>query len=143
MPGHATPDALEQYVIGALDAASAAWVEAHVAGCEACAAALQREARLELSLFEVAAQPSSLAGHRRRRARLAAALTGLTALAAGASWLLSMDRPPPADGHPQVVRCVDARSADECIARAQFDGVLTIGPDRTLVVPNYESGSTP
>lgn len=144
MSGHVTPDTLEHYVIGALDATSARWVEAHAAGCEACAAALAAEARLELALFEVAAAPPSLEGRRARRARFAAAaVTGFSALAATVAWLLWVDRPPPPGGHPQVVRCTEVSSAEDCIARAQFDGVLTIGPDERLVVPRYETQGAP
>lgn len=143
MPGHVSPDDLEQYVIGALDAASASWVEAHAARCEACAKALASEAQLELSMFEVAALPAALGGARQRRARIAATLTGLTALAAGVLWLFSVERSPPENGHPRIVRCADTRSAAECIAQAQFDGVLTIGPDSQLVVPRYEEEVRP
>jgi hypothetical protein len=41
-----------------------------------------------------------------------------------------------------VRRCDVANAAQDCVARAQFDGVLTIGPDRQVVVPRYE-GTTP
>ncbi len=143
MPGHVSPDDLEQYVIGALDAASVSWVEAHVAQCEPCAKALTREATLELALFDVAALPPSLSGVRQRPARIAAALTAVTALAAGALWLFSVERPPPENGHPRIARCVDSRSAAECIAQAQFDGVITIGPDRQVLVPRYEEEVRP
>ena len=141
MSGHVTSDILEQYVIGALDAASVSWVETHAADCQACAAALEAEARLELGLFELAAMPPSLEGRRKGRAWLAVGVA--TALAGAAMWLFLVDRSPPADQRPSVVRCSDAQSAAECIARAQFDGVLTIGPDQQLVVPRYEAEGTP
>ena len=51
---HVDVDDLELYVLGALDGDRLDAVEAHVMACEACAAALAREARLEAALDEVA-----------------------------------------------------------------------------------------
>jgi hypothetical protein len=41
------------------------------------------------------------------------------------------------------MRCDQAASPSECLARGQFDGVITIGPDRQVVVPRYDEKGTP
>jgi anti-sigma factor RsiW len=137
MSGHLTPEALELYILGALDAEPSLALEAHAATCTACAAALQREARLELGLLEVARAPASLQGFRRRRLQLGVA--GLAAAAAAAVLLLLVQPRATPDGQPRLVRCEDPRQASECLAGAQYDGLLTIGPDNQLVVPLYDA----
>ena len=54
MSVHASSGDLELYVIGALDPVSAARVEAHVCDCDACAAVLAGEARLEMAFEQIA-----------------------------------------------------------------------------------------
>lgn len=139
MSGHLTGDLLEQYVIGALDADSVRFVEGHVAQCPACAGLLQREAQLEVALHDVAAplQVVSLDARRRRRVRMAVASVGAL-LAAGV--LLSFVMPTGAgpSAAPALRRCEDATTARDCISRAQFDGVLTIGPGGEPIVPRYD-----
>jgi hypothetical protein len=61
---HVDEDDLALYVMGALEGRRLDAVEAHVMACEACAAGLAREARLEAALDEVAAR----AGAHGRRA---------------------------------------------------------------------------
>jgi hypothetical protein len=53
MKGHATAAELELYVMGALDASRVEAFEAHCAECDACAAALSGEARLEMAFEQV------------------------------------------------------------------------------------------
>lgn len=144
MSKHLGNDIVEQYVIGALDADSVRFVEGHVAQCEACARLLQREAQLEVALHDVAAQGKVVALSSRRRRVGAVVASVAAALAAGV--LLSFvfrGQPQPS---PSLRRCDDVSTAQECLSRAQFDGVLTIGPGGVPVVPRYEltpSGATP
>jgi anti-sigma factor RsiW len=138
MATHLTAELIEEYVIGALEGDSARFVEAHVDGCADCAALLAKEARLEAALHEVAdlANVVPLAAKRRRRWPLAAAGA---ALAAGLVVVVGlMERPPPAEKAPRVLQCTGAQDARDCVARGQFDGVITIGPDKQLVVPRYD-----
>lgn len=140
---HLVAEELEHYVIGALDEAGAARVEAHTARCATCAAALQREARLEVGLFQLAAQPAPLQAFR-RRARVAVAVSALAAaagLALGFSSALEVDGQP--QPPPRVERCDRSSAPTDCLVRAQFDGVLTIGPGQELVVPRYEQTGAP
>lgn len=53
---HATAMELELLVSGRLAGPRAEWLEAHCEGCEPCAAAVTREARLEVSLRSMAAE---------------------------------------------------------------------------------------
>jgi anti-sigma factor RsiW len=50
---HATASDLGLYVMGALDFADGSRVERHVLECASCAAALAREARLEVALLQI------------------------------------------------------------------------------------------
>jgi len=89
MSDHVSRDALEAYVMGALDDAELEAVEAHVAACSACEARLQHEARLEMAFARVA---DHVAPERPRRAvRVAAPLAatgGVLAVAAAMMlWL--------------------------------------------------------
>ena len=138
MASHLTEDLVEQYVIGALEGDSARFVESHVEACADCAALLAKEARLEVALHEVAdlSNVVPLGAKRRRRWPVAAAVG---ALAAGALVVVGLgERPPPAEKAPQVRDCDAAEDPSGCVARGQFDGVLTIGPGKQLVVPRYD-----
>ena len=55
-PQHVTQEELARYVLDALEPGQAEELEAHVAVCPRCAAALQTEARVELALQEVLPQ---------------------------------------------------------------------------------------
>lgn len=55
-PQHVTQEELVRYVLDALEPGQAEELEAHVAVCPRCAAALQAEARVELALQEVLPQ---------------------------------------------------------------------------------------
>jgi anti-sigma factor RsiW len=142
---HIAPEQLEQYVIGALDPTTASLVEAHTASCADCALALQREAQLELGLAAVAALPAPLnAVRRRRRVGVAAAGVALAASAAAAVLVFALfERPPSPESAPRIARCDHVGASSECIARAQFDGVLTIGPGQQVVVPRYDEMGAP
>ncbi len=137
MSGHPHPEAFEHYVLGLLDAGAQGELEAHLGACPACAAALAREARLELALMEVARAPVSLKATRARRLRLGAAAAAVAA--AAAAVLLVVGTPPGGEQRPRLVDCSDPRSADACLAGAQYDGLLTIGPGNELVVPRYDA----
>ncbi len=139
---HVKREVLEQYVIGALDPHEEQAIDAHLAGCDACAEVMKHEAQLELALIEVAHAPTPLRRPTRAPSRLAALVTTV-GVALAASVLFFVWRPlAPGEPAPQVVHCDDPRSAASCIARAHFDGVITIGPDRQLSVPRYEQAGT-
>lgn len=134
---HLTTDLVEQYVIGALEGDSARFVEAHVGACPACAALLAKEARLEAALHDVA-DLANVVPLKARRRRLSLAAAG-AAMAAGLLALVSLsDRPPPKEKEPRILRCEGTTNPGECVARGQFDGVITIGPDNQLLVPRYD-----
>ena len=139
MTRHLSGDIVEQYVIGALDAESVRFVEGHVAQCPACATLLQREAQLEVALHETARLKNvvSLSSRRRRLVALVASAAA-AALAAGLVLVLSIDTEPPPAAHPKLRHCVDRSTATECISQGQFDGVITIGPNREPIVPRYD-----
>jgi hypothetical protein len=138
MATHLSTELIEEYVIGALEGDSARFVEAHVEGCEACAALLAKEARLEAALHQVAdlSNVVSLSAKRRRRWPLAAAGA---VLAAGLVVVVGLaERPPPVEKAPRVRECTGAQDPGDCVAQGQFDGVITIGPDKQLLVPRYD-----
>lgn len=56
-PVHVSPRELELYVIDGLVANDASRIEEHVVACDACAAALAREAQLELAMDLIAQTP--------------------------------------------------------------------------------------
>lgn len=119
---HLSQDALEAYVIGALDEGELARVEAHVSACSACESRLQREASLELAFAHVA---SHVVEERPRRAtRFAApvaAVSGVLALAAAMLlWLAphaEMDARSPGEPSPAA----QETSGDASTATAQLD----------------------
>ena len=143
-PGHLNPDLVEQYVIGALDAESTRFVEAHVAQCPACAVLLRDEARVEVALHEVAAasvaQRKVVPLFKRRRVGVG---VGVLAVAAAAALVVVLRSGVP-DEAPRVRDCSNPGTARECISKAQFDGVLTIGPRGEPIVPRYDvTGGAP
>ena len=138
MQRHIGADVIEQYVMGALDLESSRFVEGHVTQCPECAAMLQNEARVEVALLEVASLTKvvSLSSRRRRIGALVA--SAAVALAAGLVLIVSADRTPSLEKRPVVRQCSEASTARDCISQAQFDGVITIGPDKEPIVPRYE-----
>jgi anti-sigma factor RsiW len=76
---HATPAELELYVLGALGEDRVEAFEAHCAACDACAAALSGEAKLELTFEQVA-----------RRSVRAPVVRPVRAVAYGAAGVLAM-----------------------------------------------------
>jgi anti-sigma factor RsiW len=81
---HATAADLESYVLGALGPDRIESFEAHCAECDACAAALAGEARLEVAFEQVARRPVRVASPRPPHPLRAAAYgaAGLVAMAA-------------------------------------------------------------
>lgn len=140
MNKHLSPDIAEQYVIGALDAQSVRFVESHVAQCVQCAQLLQQEATLEMGLHEIGQVSSrviSLATRRRRKVGAVVA-SAAALLAAGLVLVVSYENSNSPSAQPQLRHCVDVSTADECISRGQFDGVITIGPNRQPIIPRYD-----
>jgi hypothetical protein len=123
MSAHLSRDALEAYVIGALSEIECADVEAHVTVCEACAAALQHEARLELAFAAVA---TAAPPKRARRSVFAPVilpmLGGAFAMAAAVLlWMIprdSADRQPTTAEQPPVV---ESTYADASTFTASLD----------------------
>jgi anti-sigma factor RsiW len=80
---HATSAELELYVLGALDADRIESFEAHCAACDACAAALSGEAKLEIAFEQVSRRVARVQVLRPVRA-VAYGAAGLVAMAAAA-----------------------------------------------------------
>src|SRR5262245_10649470 len=80
MSEHPTSEDLERYVMDLLEERDAAALEAHVAGCAACAAALEREARLEVSLAEVAATRASATTVQKEAAPVASVVSAVVSI---------------------------------------------------------------
>ena len=138
MNKHLVADIVEQYVIGALDSESVRFVEGHVAQCPACAKLLQQEAALEVALHETAQHRKVVSLSSRRRRIGAVVASAAAVLAAGLALVFSIEREAPPAAQPKLRRCVDAATASECISQAQFDGVITIGPNLEPIVPRYD-----
>jgi anti-sigma factor RsiW len=84
---HATAAELEAYVMGALAGSSAEALEDHAAACDACAAALAREASLEIAFEQVAKQAAQVPVARPVRAATYGAVGFLAVAAAVVVWL--------------------------------------------------------
>lgn len=138
MHKHLVADIVEQYVIGALDAESARFVEGHVAQCAPCAKLLQQEAALEVALHETVRRKTVVSISARRRRVGALVASAAAVLAAGLALVFSLDGEPPPSAQPKLRQCADATTATECISQGQFDGVITIGPNREPIVPRYD-----
>ncbi len=140
---HLSRDDLALYVMGALEPEPSAALEQHVAACSACAAALAREARLEVALHEVGAsleRPRARPTRSIRRAAIAA-LAGAGALAAG--YLAWIARPGHGDSaraaeRPSIVACPRGEAAIACHARARRMGLYVEDPPRSAAIPVYE-----
>ena len=141
MHRHIGADVVEQYVMGALDVESSRFVEGHVAQCAECALMLQNEAALEVAMHEVAALKKVVSLSARRRKIGALVASAAVALAAGLVLIVSVDHQPSPTERPALRHCIEASTARDCILRAQFDGVITIGPDRQPIVPLYDQVS--
>lgn len=139
MHRHLSTDLVEQYIIGALDAESSRFVEGHVAMCPACAKALQKEAAVELALFEVASRGSvvSLAARKRRVGAVVASVAAALA-AAAAVVLVNFESEGTVQSAPTLRKCVDSSTMNDCLTQAQFDGVLSVDSRGELVVPRYD-----
>jgi hypothetical protein len=149
---HPHEQAFVDFVMGTIEPAESHALEAHVSRCEACAARLAREAKVELALAEVArteeastprAASSSGAGaadtrHVKRPWRLSRALP--LAAAAAAVWAAFAHRTPSAEASgpiPNVV-CPDGAAQDECIERAHRHGLFVAYPPRADA-PRFEA----
>ena len=65
-------------------------------------------------------------------------VASIAALAAALAVFFLFETDPPAAAQPGLRHCDDERTATACIRSGQFDGVITIGPDREPIVPRYE-----
>ncbi|MEZ4223601.1 MAG: hypothetical protein R3B13_21815 [Polyangiaceae bacterium] len=108
---HLSEDTLVAYVMDHLDALNSKRVEAHVASCERCAAALEREAKLEVACGELAADlsrvPPAIVARPVWRAPLLAGLAAAAAAALVVAWQGSRppaERPLSAAASPEASR---------------------------------------
>jgi hypothetical protein len=131
---HLSASELELFVIGGLGHVRAAAVEAHVGACERCAAALTREARLEMALDEVAnaAVTRDLPAVRRATPARRVAIAAAGALSFAAAFLLLLMPPfhvrgPTASGRPAEASV--SASQDAASSRV-LDAMSTIAYDR-------------
>jgi anti-sigma factor RsiW len=157
------PDDLDLYVMDALPDERRTVVEAHVASCAECAAALAREARLELQLLELVAAadaatdetqaaPLSIARpapaprrsksptRRRRRRAVWSAIAAAAVVAAGVLGALRLWPRPPSAPEQIVVACPFDDSARSCIEHARQHGLFVQFPI-ARPVPIYENAS--
>ena len=111
---HATSAELELYVLGALDAARVGEFEAHCASCDACAAALAREATLETTFEQVAQRAGRLPVVRPLRAAAYGAAGLVAAAAAVILWL----------GRSTTATAGDAAVAAGAAHHAMDDGAI-------------------
>ncbi len=128
---HVSAEALEAYVIGALDEVELAAVEAHVMACPVCEARLQHEARLDLAFTAVARQverprkTASIAGP------LAAAGGALAMAAAMILWVLphgDVERAPSVEEPAPIATEINAdASTATAQLEAQADGASRVG----------------
>lgn len=134
MNSHGTAADFEAYVTRCSDETQVSALESHVAACAECSAALAREARLDLSLYEVARAPAVPTSHRFRWAA-----GGIAALAAGLLAIFAIPRTrPERDGALEIRRCDGFAHPAGCIAQGMYDGVITIGPQQQLIIPRYD-----
>ncbi|WP_309891394.1 zf-HC2 domain-containing protein [Archangium sp.] len=160
MNPHIRPADAEQYVLGAMEPAAAAALEAHTLECPPCATVLQREALLEEQLREVAQAPSLEARAiearvlRPARWNRVSAVAGVMMATAAAVTLLVL-RPqqvsaplPPDEDFPvmalpvempeRLVACPDLASQEACASEALARGLLVQYPQGVGEVPRYE-----
>lgn len=121
---HATAADLESYVLGSLDPDRVEGFEAHCAECDACAAALAGEARLEVAFEQIARHPVRVASSRPALRAAAYGAAGLVAMAAAILlWFghspASAGAAAASDGTPAVHHAMD----DGAILDARNDGL--------------------
>ena len=157
MNPHIHPADAEQYVLGAMEPAAAAALEAHTLECTPCASILQREALLEEQLREVAqaALPEArvLRPARWNTARVSAAAAVMMATAAAVTLLVlrpgQVSPPQPQDDDfpvmalpvelpERLVACPDLASQEACASEALARGLLVQYPQGVGEVPRYE-----
>ena len=128
---HVSASALEAYVIGALDEAELAAVEAHVMECPACEARLQREAQLDLAFTAVAQQVERPRKSIHFGAPLAIAGSALAMAAAMILWVLphgDVERAPSVEEPAPIATEINAdASTATAQLEAQADGASRVG----------------
>ena len=151
MVEHPSDDALFDFARGEPSAETGPAFERHVSTCDACAARLAREARLELALADVAAlrsQPQAQVGsiaRARRRRRVGVAIAAALAVAAALVIVLRKPRWAAASSPIPDVVCVDGPEQEACIRRAHRHGLFVAYPSRAGA-PRFDSspgGKTP
>jgi hypothetical protein len=154
----------EAYVIGALENEARHAFLAHVSECEACAATLQREARVELAMFEVheAARKNELEKGspqanrgarvltlRPKRRTMTLAIGALAAAAAIFFFHRIRKSPAPSNGPPMTmtvtaprettpippVTCPDGMDQERCVEDAHRHGLFVAYPPWAAAPP--------
>lgn len=139
MSNHPVRSEFEDYVQGLLGPEATAAFEAHVARCDACSAALSREAAVELALEEVAEQARSRPVPIRRLAMRRPLTLGFAA--AAAAVLIAVPSLVATLGgsghgpHDWISRCAQ-NPTDQCVARADEEGIFLRAAGAS--VPRYD-----
>ena len=136
MSEHLTDQQLQDFVTNGIDAAA---VMQHSATCQNCEARLQREARLEASMFEVARYQND---QRRIHGVRFAAIAAAAALIVFAGRFAL--RPQPhvsleSGVVSEVVACFDDAQLDACRREARAHGKVVEAPFDPDDVPIYEA----
>ncbi len=152
---HPDDSTIERFVMGMLD--DDADFVAHVSGCDECSRKLQREAEVELAMFEIRARASASRVAEARAARAPAprarrawrVLGPALAFAAAATVIAWVGhrrmRPAPSDATAavRVVTCPDGPRQLECIAEANRSGArLEYPKDSPIAALGREPGLT-
>ncbi len=143
MNDHVSHDIIERYVMGDVDPLAAAAINRHVESCPPCAAMLQREAQVDEAMHTlmddlrqhpiVRQQPRA-----RHRAFATGALAAGLAMAAAVTLVLAETPAIALKAAPEVQKCASVTRANDCMSRAEFDGLISMGPDRSLRIPRYD-----
>lgn len=145
MTEHPDHEDFDRFVEGELDEPARGAFEAHVVSCAACAARLERAARLELAMYELGAQlaggarttqaPAARGGvaappPARRRISAVVAVAMLAAIVVLAVGLGDAPSPTASRAIPQVVCPIPGDEAG-CVARARMHGLVVRYPAST------------
>jgi len=131
MTAHLDTAELEDFVQGTLDGTRLAQFEARVSSCDACAASLMREARLELALVELGTPAASPPARRWSRRAMPAVLA---IAATAAAILLVVARPGSPAWRAASVRsipgvvCPPGTEQATCVQRAHGHGLFVEEP---------------
>jgi hypothetical protein len=130
MSDHTDATELALFLRGELEEPRLASLEIHVSSCDACAARLTGEARLELALNELGPELAQSLAQRRVRARLVGVALIAAAAAVAVVSLGRSDVPAPPASARSISRVVCAEGPDQaaCVERAHHHGLFVEYP---------------